>query len=169
MLRIISRGVSGLATDSPCGVWGRGWPTCLLHDSPLFGSHFKMWVGMYFWYDGVFYKNKTFRWGKEYATCIHINPFLYQCVHSVLVFDINIISTAWDQLTTGIFVVRKSLLFSYQHIHAYSQRTTYNENMYITSNCLISGIYSIDQNIVHRHNLKYDTLFVFQTLLWKIT
>ena len=32
ILRIISRGVSGLATDSPCGVWGRGWTTCLLHD-----------------------------------------------------------------------------------------------------------------------------------------
>ena len=46
ILRIISRSVSGLATDSPCGVWGRGWTTCLLHDSPLFGSHFKMRVGM---------------------------------------------------------------------------------------------------------------------------
>ena len=46
ILRIISRGVSGLATDSPCGVWGRGWTTCLLDDSPLFGSHFKMRVGM---------------------------------------------------------------------------------------------------------------------------
>ena len=46
ILRIISRGISGLATDSPCGVWGRGWTTCLLHDSPLFGSHFKMRVGM---------------------------------------------------------------------------------------------------------------------------
>ena len=46
ILRIISRGVSGLATDSPCGVWGRGRTTCLLHDCPLFGSHFKMRVGM---------------------------------------------------------------------------------------------------------------------------
>ena len=46
ILRIISRGVSGLATGSPWGVWGRGWTTCLLHDSPLFGSHFKMRVGM---------------------------------------------------------------------------------------------------------------------------
>ena len=43
------QGVSGLATDSPCGVWGRGWTTCLLHDSPLFGSHFQMRVGMYVW------------------------------------------------------------------------------------------------------------------------
>ena len=47
ILRIIGRSVSGLATDSPCGVWGRGWPTCLLHDSPLFGSQFKRRVGMY--------------------------------------------------------------------------------------------------------------------------
>ena len=46
ILRITSRGVSGLATDSPCGVWGRGWTTCLLHDCPLFGSLFKMRVGM---------------------------------------------------------------------------------------------------------------------------
>ena len=51
ILRIISRGVSGLAPDSPCGVWGRGWTTCLLHDSPLFGSHFKMRVGMSVWSD----------------------------------------------------------------------------------------------------------------------
>ena len=51
ILRIISRGVSGLATDSPCGVWGRGWTTCLLHDSPLFGSHFKMRVGLLVWSD----------------------------------------------------------------------------------------------------------------------
>ena len=43
---LISRGVSRLATDSPCGVWGRGWTTYLLHAGPLFGSHFKMRVGM---------------------------------------------------------------------------------------------------------------------------
>ena len=42
ILRIISRGVSGLATDSPCGVWGRGWTTCLLHDSPL-SAHISKW------------------------------------------------------------------------------------------------------------------------------
>ena len=46
ILRVISRGVSGLATDSPRGVWSRGWTTCLMHDSPLFGSLFKMRVGM---------------------------------------------------------------------------------------------------------------------------
>ena len=41
--------VSGLATDSPCGVWGRGWTTCLLRDRPLFGSHFGMGVGVSVW------------------------------------------------------------------------------------------------------------------------
>ena len=51
ILRIISSGASGLVTDSPCGVWGRGWTTCLLHDSPFFDSHFKMRVGMYVWGD----------------------------------------------------------------------------------------------------------------------
>ena len=30
ILRIISRGVPGLATNYPCGVWGRGWISCLL-------------------------------------------------------------------------------------------------------------------------------------------
>ena len=42
ILRIISRGVSGLATDSPCGVWGRGWTTCLcmiVH----FSAHISKW------------------------------------------------------------------------------------------------------------------------------
>ena len=46
--------VSGSATDSPCGVWGRGWNTCLLHDSPLCGSHFKMRVGMEVWSDNSY-------------------------------------------------------------------------------------------------------------------
>ena len=46
IMKIISRGVSGLATDFPCGVWSCGWTTCLLHDSPLFDPHFKMTVGM---------------------------------------------------------------------------------------------------------------------------
>ena len=34
---------------SPCGVLGRGWTTCLLHDSPLFGSLFNIRVGVYVW------------------------------------------------------------------------------------------------------------------------
>ena len=38
-LRIINRNVSGLATDSPCNVWGRGWTTRLLFDGLPFGLH----------------------------------------------------------------------------------------------------------------------------------
>ena len=35
ILKIFSRSGSGLATDSPCDVWGRGWTTCLLCDGPI--------------------------------------------------------------------------------------------------------------------------------------
>ena len=51
-LTIISKGVPGLATDSPCGVWGRGWTTCLLYDDPLLGFRFWINVGGYAWYSG---------------------------------------------------------------------------------------------------------------------
>ena len=37
ILRIISRGFPGFRTYYPCGVWGRGWGTCLLYDDPIFG------------------------------------------------------------------------------------------------------------------------------------
>ena len=42
ILRIISKGVSCLATDLPCGVRGLGWTTCLLHDSS-FSAHILKW------------------------------------------------------------------------------------------------------------------------------
>ena len=35
---IFCRGVSGFATDCPCGVWCRGLITCLLHVGPPFGN-----------------------------------------------------------------------------------------------------------------------------------
>ena len=35
---IFCRGVSGFATDCPCGVWCRGLTTCLLHAGPPFGN-----------------------------------------------------------------------------------------------------------------------------------
>ena len=36
--RILCRGVSGFATDCPCGVWCCGLTTCLLYAGPLFGN-----------------------------------------------------------------------------------------------------------------------------------
>ena len=35
---IFCKGVSGFATDCPCGVWYRGLTTCLLHVGPPFGN-----------------------------------------------------------------------------------------------------------------------------------
>ena len=35
---LFCRGVSGFATDCPCGVWCRGLTTCLLHVGPPFGN-----------------------------------------------------------------------------------------------------------------------------------
>ena len=35
---IFCRGVSGFATDCPCGVWCRALTTCLLHVGPPFGN-----------------------------------------------------------------------------------------------------------------------------------
>ena len=42
ILRIISWGISGLATDSPCGVWGRGWTlaSCMIVH---FSAHISKW------------------------------------------------------------------------------------------------------------------------------
>ena len=87
ILTIISRGASGLATDSPCGVWGRGWTTCLLHHSPLFGSHFKMRVGMQVWSD-ISYINYCFP--RFTVSCMKLvifllynNIFIYQVLCKV--------------------------------------------------------------------------------------
>ena len=46
---IFCRGVSGFATDCPCGVWCRGLTTCLLHVGPPFGNRiFKQQLGYRF-------------------------------------------------------------------------------------------------------------------------
>ena len=88
ILRIISRGVSGLATDSPCGVWGRGWTTCLLHDSPLFGSHFKMRVGMKVWSDISYIYNFLPRFSvscmKLVIFLLYNNLFIYQVLCTLI-------------------------------------------------------------------------------------
>ena len=39
-IKIIIRNVSGLATNSPCGAWGRRWTTWILYDGPPFGFGF---------------------------------------------------------------------------------------------------------------------------------
>ena len=49
---IFCRGVSGFATDCPCGVWCRGLTTCLMHVGPPFGNRIlnNSWaVGLTWW------------------------------------------------------------------------------------------------------------------------
>ena len=49
---IFCRGVSGFATDCPCGVWCCGLTTCLLHVGPPFGNRIlnNSWaVGLTWW------------------------------------------------------------------------------------------------------------------------
>ena len=45
---IFCRGVSGFATDCPCGVWCRGLTTCILHIGLPFGSNSKQQLGCRF-------------------------------------------------------------------------------------------------------------------------
>ena len=85
ILRINSRGVSGLATDSPCGVWGRGWTTCLLHYSPIFGSHFKMRVGMWVWSDIYYFLPRlTVSCMKLVIVLLYDNLFIYQVLCTLI-------------------------------------------------------------------------------------
>ena len=84
ILRIISRSVSGLATDSPCGVWGRGWTTCLLHDSPLFGSHFKTST-VYWCIASKLKAPRNFYWMSNMFLCYHVVPKR----HSQLDYELN--------------------------------------------------------------------------------
>ena len=49
---IISMDFSGLATDPPCSVWGRGWAIGLLHDGPLLGLGCWLSIGVKVWYGG---------------------------------------------------------------------------------------------------------------------
>ena len=93
ILRIISRGVSGLATDSPCGVWGRGWTTCLLHDSPLFGSHFKTST-VYWCIASKLKAPRNFYWMSNMFLWVEIFIFIvcYHVVskrHSQLDYELN--------------------------------------------------------------------------------
>ena len=56
-LMIISRRVTGFATGSPCGVWGRELTTCLLYDGPLLGLCFQndIWcVILVYWRGFIF-------------------------------------------------------------------------------------------------------------------
>ena len=88
ILRMISRGVSGLANDYPCAIWGREWIACLLHDSPLFGSHFKMRVGVLVCsdisYNYYFLPRYTVSCMKLVIFVLYNNLFIYQVLCTLI-------------------------------------------------------------------------------------
>ena len=104
ILRVISRGVSGLATDPPCGVRGRGWTTCLLHDNPLFGSHFKIRVGMKVWSDISYIYNFLPRFT---VSCMKLVNFLLY--NNLFIYQV---------LCTLIY--RRRILYSFLYTHIIS-------------------------------------------------
>ena len=70
ILRIISRGVPGLATVCPFGVWGRGWTTCLLYDGTLLGLGSQLSVGVKNWYGGEWFSY----WLHAFFHVLYITP-----------------------------------------------------------------------------------------------
>ena len=66
--RIFYRGVSGFATDCPCGVWYRGLTTCLLY---VWKSTFKQQFGRRF--DIMDCKSLLFHWYLDIYNCICLN------------------------------------------------------------------------------------------------
>ena len=94
---IFCRGVSGFATDCPCGVWCRGLTTCLLYDGPLLSLMFLKWplactfVVMKrnfqsifaFVYVFVYYARFTYYFSSLYS-CLLWHNFLYKILCSTI-------------------------------------------------------------------------------------
>ena len=78
--RIFYRGVSGFATDCPCGVWCRGLTTCLLYVGPLFGYLLlnNSWaVGLTCWIVNSHYFFCILTYIVVYVLILHIIFWLY--------------------------------------------------------------------------------------------
>ena len=79
--RIFYRGVSGFATDCPCGVWCRGLTTCLLYVGPLFGYLLlnNSWpVGLTCWIVNSHYFFCILTFMIAYVLILHIIFWLYR-------------------------------------------------------------------------------------------
>ena len=71
---IFCKGVSGFATDCPCGVWCRGLTTCLLHVGPPFGNRIlnNSWaVGLTLWIMNL-------------ICCVLIYAIIYVLIHQII-------------------------------------------------------------------------------------
>ena len=77
---IFCRGVSGFATDYPCGVWCRELTTCLLHVGPPFGNLLlnTSWaVGLAYW---IVYLHFFVFWHMQLYMSWYIISFLALCL-----------------------------------------------------------------------------------------
>ena len=103
---ISCKGVSGFATDCPCGVCYRGLTTCLLYVGPLFGNRFKQELGCRF----------DMMDGKSSCFCILTYAIVNVLIHHMLFrlylyFLVFFIFSSTPVLTVSIDVV---LIFSIQ-------------------------------------------------------
>ena len=69
---IFCRGVSGFATDCPCGVWCRGLTTLLLHVGPPFGNRILITVRF------------DIMDNKSYFLCVLTYEIIYVLVHQII-------------------------------------------------------------------------------------
>ena len=72
---IFCRGVSGFATDCPCGVWCRGLTTCLLHVGPSFGNQMlnNSWAVGFDIMDNI-----------SYFFCVLTYAIIYVLIHQII-------------------------------------------------------------------------------------
>ena len=71
---IFCRGISGFATDCPCGVWCRGLTTCLLHVGPPFGNRIinNSWAV------------SLTKWIIYLIFCVLTNAIIYVLIHQII-------------------------------------------------------------------------------------
>ena len=100
---IFCRGVSGFATDCPCGVWCRVLTTCLLHVGPPFGNRIlnKSWsVGLTWWIVNLF-------------LCVLTYAFIYVLIHRIIFFGFTSLNILYffKYPCTNIFHRRNLYIF----------------------------------------------------------
>ena len=91
-------GVSGFATDCPCGVWCRGLTTCLLHVGPPFGNrllHNSWAVGLTLWIINLF-------------LCVLTYAIIYVLIH---------------QIIFRFYLLKYSLFFKYSCTNIFHRRS----------------------------------------------
>ena len=97
---IFCMGVSGFATDCPCGVWCRGLTTCLLHVGPPFGNRIlnNSWVVGLTW------------WIMNLNFCVLTYAIIYVLIH---------------QIIFRFYLLKYSLFFKYSCTKIFHRRSLY--------------------------------------------